>query len=130
MKIKINQILLLAYILLLSIILKQVLYVSLILAVAFILLAKFAPDFENLLYLLALLSPFLPVLYIFIFYLPFVIYGYLFENSCFIKRFLFGYAISFFSTIILYILSILDIKLKMLLALALDSSIIKGNDLL
>ena len=118
MKFRINQVLLFVYILLLSGILKQVLYVPLIIAVVAVLLAKFVPDFENLLYLLALLSPFMPVLYIFIFYIPFVIYGYLLDNTRFIKRFLLGYGLSFFSTIILYILSILGIKLSKILIIS------------
>ncbi len=118
MKLRINSVLLFVYILLLSIILNQVLYIPFIIAVIAVLAGKYIPDFENILYVLALASPFLPVLYILIFYLPFVVYGYLLETSSFIKKYLFGYALSFFSAIVLYILSILGIRLSKILIIS------------
>ncbi len=64
-------------------------------------------DLKNLLYLIVAFAPFLSILSIFIFYLPFAVYGLLFEHSNFIKKYLFGFSLSFFSAAFIYIVSIL-----------------------
>lgn len=114
MKLKLNSIGLLVYLALVSIILKEVLYIQIFIAVLAVFLREYFPrDLENISYVLIALSPFLPVLAIFAFYLPLAVYGLLLGDSGFIKKYIFGYAISFFSVIFVYTLSLLDIRLSL-----------------
>lgn len=114
MKLNINSIGLLAYLALVSIILKEILYIPIFIAVLAIFLRDYLPrELENISYLLIALSPFLPVLAIFVFYLPLAVYGLLLGDSGFIKKYLFGYAASFFSVIFAYTLSLLDIRISL-----------------
>lgn len=114
MKLRINSIGLLAYLALVSIILKEILYIPIFIAVLAVFLRSYIPnELENMLYLLIALSPFLPVLAIFAFYLPLAVYGIFLGDSGFIKKYLFGYAASFFSVIFVYTLSLLGIGISL-----------------
>jgi len=105
--IKLNQIILFVYLILVSIVLKEVQYIALLLALILVFIDKYLPaDFKNLLYVLVALVPFLPLLIIFVIYLPFLVFGLLLDNASFLKRYLLGFAISFFASIILYYASI------------------------
>lgn len=107
-KIKLNQILLIVYLIVLSILLKKVLLIPFgLFIVLFVLDGYINKDLKNLLYLIVGLTHFLTILSIFIFYLPFAICGLLFENSHFTKKYIFGFSLSIFSASIIYIISIL-----------------------
>lgn len=96
------------YLILISLILKEIQYIPFLILLGFLFFDKYLPeDFRNLLYVLLAFFPFTSLFSIFLFYLPFVIFGYLLNSKSFIKRYLFGFVISFFSTILIYIISIL-----------------------
>ena len=106
MKLKINIILLIAYLLGISLILKKLEWLPLLIAsLLFAFDKKISDDIKNLLYVLVALAPFLPFLWIFLVYLPFSAFGIVFDNSNFIKRYLFGFSISIFATLLLYTIS-------------------------
>ena len=106
MKLKINFILLVVYLIGISFILKKVEWLPLLIAFAiFAFGEKISNDIKNLLYIIAALIPFLPFLYIFLIYLPFSAFGIVFGNSGFIKRYLFGFSVSIFATLLLYAIS-------------------------
>lgn len=112
MKLKLNPALLLIYLAILSIILGKILFVPIILASLLFLLGRYIhSEFENMIMAAIALLPFTPLFAIFIFYLPFAVYGY-FLGPGFARRYIFGYALSFFSAILVYILSELDVKIN------------------
>ena len=87
-KIKLNQILLIVYLIVLSILLKKVLLIPFgLFIVLFVLDGYINKDLKNLLYLIVGLTPFLTILSIFIFYLPFAICGLLFEAHNYLGRY-------------------------------------------
>jgi hypothetical protein len=95
--------------------LKKFQYIPILILISFIFLDKHIhPDLKNILYLVLAFFPFLPTLSIFLFYLPFVVYGLLLGPSTFIKKYLFGFTLSFFSTVTLYLISLLtDIPINL-----------------
>lgn len=113
--VKLNHILLAVYVVLLSVLLKKILYLPLLFALALVIFDRYIPEnVKNLLYVAVALVPFPSMLAIFLFYIPFAVYGLAFENSNFIKRYLFGYSLSIFSAAFVYIFSILtDIRISL-----------------
>jgi len=96
------------YIILLSVLLKKILYLPLLFSAALVIFDRYIPEsVKNPLYLITALAPFPSILAIFLFYIPFAVYGLVFENSNFIKRYLFGCSLSIFSAAFVYIFSIL-----------------------
>jgi hypothetical protein len=57
---------------------------------------------ENLLCIIIALSLKIEVLLVFLVYLPFVVFGRFLDKGGFVKRYIFGFAVSMFSTILLY----------------------------
>ena len=103
MKLKLNLVFLIGYLVVLSFILKKILYIPLGLAfLLFLLDKKINEETKNMAYVIAALTPFPPVLFIFLAYIPFSSFGFVLENSGFIKRYLFGFAISVFSVLVIY----------------------------
>jgi len=108
MKIKITQIILIIYLILISIITKNFQLVSWgLLVIAFIaayLLSKnkIFGSIENLSYILIALLPFPYLLSIFLVYLPFTIFGNLLTKKSFIKSYILGFSISLVPTILIY----------------------------
>lgn len=106
MKLKINFIMLAAYLLGISLLLKKFEWLPLLMAgLLFAFDKKISDDIKNLLYIIVALIPFLPFLYIFLIYLPFSAFGAVLDNPNFIKRYLFGFSISIFATLLLYTIS-------------------------
>jgi len=111
MRIKIFHILIgliVAYFLLVSTVVEAFSIYSIIFLVVALLLDYFTDikrGIKNLLYVLAALSPFLPLFGIFALYLPFTVFGLLFKKRNFIRSYVFGYAVSFIPTILLYLFS-------------------------
>lgn len=119
MRLRLNPALLFIYLVILSVILKKILFIPIILAIILFLLGRyFHSEFENLLCAAIALLPFTPLLAIFLFYLPFAVYGHLLGPSGFAKKYVFGYALSFFSAILVYILSEFDVKINAALIIA------------
>ena len=108
MKIKFSQILIIVYFLLIFIILKTFNFFS----IAFLVVALLVDNFTNirdgikyLLYLLAALSVFLPLFYIFMIYFPFIIFGFLLKKRSFVRSYVLGFAISFIPSSVIYLIS-------------------------
>ena len=105
MKLKLNLVFLIGYLVVLSFILKKILYIPLGLAfLLFLLDKKINEETRNMAYVIAALTPFPPILFIFLAYIPFSSFGFVLENSGFIKRYLFGFAVSVFSALMIYTL--------------------------
>ncbi|MBW2976427.1 hypothetical protein KY347_03200 [Candidatus Woesearchaeota archaeon] len=108
MKIKFTQIILIAYLILISIITKNIQLVSwglfLLAFTIFYLLSenKTVGSIENLVYILIALTPFPYLLSLFVLYLPFAVFGLLLAKRNFIKSYALGFAISLIPTILLY----------------------------
>src|SRR3989344_4311445 len=107
MKIKLSHILIAVYLILLSLTLKKIPFIpAIISAVVFFLenqLQKIIGQEKiNLLYLLAVLSTVPNLLFLFLIYLPFSVFGSVFSKKNFIKSYVFGFAVSLLSTIMIY----------------------------
>ena len=88
MKIRLNDILIIAYLVLLSAVLKEFLYLPLGIAVlVFLLGAKLDPGIKNLIYISIATLPFVPFFVFFIFYIPFLVFGTVLEKPTFIKSY-------------------------------------------
>jgi hypothetical protein len=106
MKIKINGILLIAYLIAISFVTKKIEFLAIGAAVLLIFFgSKIKEEIKNLLYIIAALLPFPSFLAIFLMYIPFSAFGILISNVNFIKRYIFGFAIAVFSTLLIYTLS-------------------------
>jgi len=99
---------------LISFILKKVQFIPILLALIFVFFDEYVnSNLKNMLYVITALSPFMSILAIFIFYLPFALYGLLLGSQYFTKRYLFGFSLSFFSAAFLYIISLItDIQIN------------------
>jgi len=107
MKLKLNGILLIAYLIAISFVTKRIEFIAIGAALLlFIFDNKIKEELKNLLYILVALIPFPPFLALFLIYLPFSSFGLVFTNANFIKRYIFGFAMAVFSTLLIYILSI------------------------
>src|SRR3989338_718617 len=107
-KIRLPQIITLAYFFLFAMLLKTYSIFSIILLVIAFLLDYFTNirrGIKNLLYLLAALSISIPLFSIFLLYLPFAVFGTLLENKSFTRNYIFGFAISFIPTLLIYSVS-------------------------
>ncbi len=116
MKIKLSQILTVVYFVLILLFLKTFNIYSIIFFIIAVLIDYFTPirnGIKNLLYFLAALSVFPIIFFIFLIYLPFIVFGTLFEKKNFIRNYILGFAISFIpSTIIYLITTYLSIPLR------------------
>jgi hypothetical protein len=105
MKIKITQIILVIYLILVCIITQNIHLISWVLLVAaftvFLANKAFSPV-ENLIYILVALTPFPYILSLFMFYLPFAVFGNLLEKKGFIKSYILGFAMSLIPTLLIY----------------------------
>jgi len=103
MKLKINIFFLIIYLVAISLFLKKIEFIPLGIAVLLLLFDLRINEYiKNLIYIIVALMPFLPFLALFLIYLPFSIFGLVFSNASFIKRYLFGFAIAIFSTLMIY----------------------------
>lgn len=117
MRIKILQLLALAYFAALSILLRQfnLLPIALfIVAIAADYFTGIRSGIKNQLYIFSALSFISPVFLIFLLYLPFAVFGSLLRRGNFIKNYLLGYVVSFTSALIIYLVSTyFGIRLKL-----------------
>lgn len=125
MKVRLTQALLALYLAIVSVIIRDFNAISWLLFAAFLLLYfffsenKFFSSSENLVYVLIALSPFPYLLSLFALYLPFAVFGMVFARKGFIKSYIFGFAVSLLSTILLYTASnYFSMKLNFLVILA------------
>ena len=105
MKINLPQILLVVYFLLSLVFLKTFSLLSVILFIIIALMDYFnviKKEVKNLLYFLTALSLFPNLLYLFLIYLPFVVFGLILTKRSFIKSYVLGFAFSILPTIIIY----------------------------
>ena len=108
MKIKLLQILLIIYFILIFILLKTFSIFSIGFFIAAVLLDYFTSlktGIKNLLYLLSALSVFTPTFSLFLIYLPFAVFGSFLTKKNFIKSYILGYSISFVPSVIIYLIS-------------------------
>lgn len=108
MKLKLLQVLIIAYFLLLLIFLKTFNIYSIIFLIIVFLIDYFTnikSGIKNLLYFLAALSPFSTLFGIFLVYLPFAVLGVLFTKRSFTKNYILGFAISFIPVNIIYLIT-------------------------
>ena len=119
MKIKIQQILVLIYFILIFAILKVFnLYSMLFFIIALLIdnFTKIGSGKKNLLYFLSAISAVTPLFYIFLIYLPFSVFSLLLEERNFIRDYLIGFAVSYIPAAFIYLISTyFSIKLNMLL---------------
>ena len=95
MKIRLNDLLIVLYFLLLSLVLKNFLYIPLSIAVLLIIFGdKLDAGIKNLIYVGLAMLPFIPFFIFFIFYLPFIVFGTVMENASFTKKYLLGFAVA------------------------------------
>ncbi len=112
MKITLNDILALAFVILLSLVLKKFLLIPLVaIAIVYLLGKDLDSCHKNLAYLAAMMIPFLPFLVFFLFYLPFTIFGILLSKRSFIKSYVLGLSIILILRIFLYHLTMLGVPL-------------------
>lgn len=113
MKIKLNDLLIISFLILISFVLKEIQFVSIIIAVLLIFFgAKIDSGIKNLAYLAIATIPFVPFFIFFIFYIPFIIFGTIFENASFIKKYLFGLSVTIVLRLTIYHLSTLHIQIS------------------
>ena len=108
MKLKLPLLLTVIYFILIFIFLKTFNIFSVIFLIAVVLIDYFMNvrnGVKYLLYLLAALSIFTPILSIFLIYLPFVVFGFLLKERNFIRNYVLGFAISFVPSTIIYLIS-------------------------
>src|SRR3989338_8929213 len=112
MKVKLNDILIIAYLILLSAVLKEILYIPLgIAALVFLLGQKLEPGIKNLIYISVATLPFPPFFVFFIFYIPFLLFGTVLENPTFIKRYVLGFAVTHILRLVVYYPNVLGVKI-------------------
>jgi len=113
MKIKLNDILIIAYLLLLSIVLKEFFYIPLGIAVlVFLFGAKLDPGIKNLIYISIATLPFIPFFIFFIFYIPFLVFGTVLEKPTFIKSYVLGFAVTHILRLVVYYPNVLGVKIS------------------
>ena len=110
MKIKLLQILAVAYFLIAFVFLHKYNIFSIILLAAAILIDQFAnikikSGIKNLFYLVSALSIFPTLLWIFLLYLPFAVFGFLLTKRSFIRNYVLAFAISFIPVNIIYLIT-------------------------
>ena len=108
MKIKLFQILVVLYLLMFFLLTKTfsiIPIVFLVIAFATDYSEKARSEIKNLMYILAAFSAFLPLLGIFLLYLPFAVFGLLLSERSFAKSYLLGFAVSFIPSTIIYLIS-------------------------
>ncbi len=125
MKVKLNQIILAVYLILVSIFIKDYnlvswgLFAAALTASFFLSGNKIFSSLENLIYLIIALSPFPYLLALFALYLPYSVFGMAFSKKSFVKSYIFGFAVSIISTILLYTASnYFSLKINFLTILA------------
>src|SRR3989338_7533101 len=108
MKIKLIPVISIVYFLLVFVLLKKfsIFPIIFLIVVLFIdYLTDLRAGIKNLLYFLAALSAFYPLLMLFLLYLPFAVFGLLLEKRSFAKSYVLGFVVSFIPAIFLYFLS-------------------------
>src|SRR3989338_3984581 len=112
MKIKLNDLLIVIYLILLSLVLKEFLYVPLGIAVlVFLLGSRLEPGIKNLIYISIATLPFIPFFVFFVFYIPFLVFGTVLENPTFIKRYVLGFAITHVVRLVVYYPNVLGVPM-------------------
>ena len=113
MRVKLNDLLILAYLILLSLVLKSFLYIPLSIAILVILFgSKLDNGIKNLIYISIATLPFPPFFVFFIFYIPFLVFGTLFENPAFIRSYLLGFAVTHVLRLIIYYPNVLGVPIN------------------
>ena len=108
MKIKLVQILAIAYIALFFLLTKQFSIIPIILFAVSMLVDFFTnlrSGIKNLLYFLSAISAFMPFFSMFLIYLPFSVFGLLLAKKGFIKNYVLGFTLSFIPSIFIYLIS-------------------------
>lgn len=106
MKIQLNFILLFIYLISISFLLKKIQLIAFIFLILLFLADKFVhKKLKNSLYILIALIPFPIFLWVFVIYIPYIVFGTLLKESSFMKRYLLGFSLSIFSTLLIYTLS-------------------------
>ncbi|MBI2135304.1 hypothetical protein HYU09_04905 [Candidatus Woesearchaeota archaeon] len=108
MKIKIQQILVVIYFILIFAILKIFNVYSVLFFIAVLLIDHFTQlrqGIKNLLYFLSAVSAVTPLLFIFLVYLPFAVFSLLLKERNFIRDYLIGFAVSYIPAILIYLVS-------------------------
>jgi len=108
MKIKLIQLSVVLYFLLIFIFLKTYNIYSIIFFFAVLILDYFSnikTGIKNLLYFLSALSVFTPIFGIFLIFLPFMVFGLLLKERSFMRDYIMGFAVSFIPTTIIYLIS-------------------------
>ena len=113
MKIKLNDLLLISFLILISFILKEVQFIPIAIAALLILFgSKIDPGLKNLIYVVTATIPFVPFFIFFVFYLPFVIFGSVLENASFIKKYVLGFAVAHLLRLVVYYPSALGLPIN------------------
>ena len=113
MKIKLNDLLIVAYLILLSLVLKSFLYIPLAIAVLVVVFgSKLEPGIKNLIYVAIATLPFPPFFVFFIFYIPFLVFGTVLENPTFIKSYVLGFAVTHVVRLAVYYPNVLGNKIS------------------
>lgn len=113
MKIKLNDILIIAFLVLISLVLKQIQFVPIIIALLFVVLgSKIDNGIKNLIYIGIATTPFIPFFIFFIFYIPFIVFGTILGNASFIKKYMLGYSATLVLRLIVYHSSTLHIPIS------------------
>ena len=95
MKIKLNDLLIVLFLVLISFVLKKLQLIPLASAIAVIFFGeKIDSGIKNLIYAAIATLPLIPFFIFFIFYIPFVIFGTIFENASFIKKYVFAMSVT------------------------------------
>jgi len=117
MKIKLVQILAIAYIALFFLLARQFSIIPIIFFIAVLLVDIFTnlrSGIKNLLYFLSAISAFIPFFSMFLIYLPFSVFGLLLAKKGFIKNYVLGFTLSFIPSIFIYLTSTyLSIRLSL-----------------
>lgn len=120
MKIRLNDLLIIAFLVLISFITKKIEFIPIIIAIILMVFGdRIDNGIKNLIYIAIATIPFLPFFLFFIFYLPFVVFGSLLGNASFIKKFVLAVSVTLVLRLIVYFISVIGIPINVYLIIGL-----------
>ena len=113
MKIRLNDLVIIVFLVLISFVIKKVQLIPLIIAaLAMVLGSRLDSGNKNLIYVAIATMPFIPFFVFFLFYLLFIVFGTILENASFIKKFVFAMSVTLVLRLIVYHASTLGIPIS------------------
>ena len=113
MKIKLNDLLIISFLILVSLIIKEVQFAPIVITLLFIVFGdKIDPGIKNLAYVAIATIPFIPFFIFFLFYLLFIVIGSLLGNVSFVKKYVFAVSATLVLRLIVYNASVIGLSIN------------------